>query len=820
MRHLSWSAAWLAFVPAMASAAPLECAGPVASCERASAGALSLLTPGQATGVLVDPGDEPGVRRAATDLVADLKAVGGGEVRLVDSPGTNVSIIAGTLGHSAVIDALVKAGKVDVRGLSGQWEGYVEQVVDNPLPGIGRALVIVGADRRGTIFGLYDISAKAGVSPWTWWADVPAQRHPTLYLTAGRVADHPVVKYRGIFINDEEPGFGNWARTKFGGVNHLAYEKVFNLLLRSKANFLWPAMWGKSLWEDDPASAPLAQEMGVLLGTSHHEPMQRAQADWKREGRGPWDYTKNAPALQAFWRKGIERRGRAEDPVTIGMRGDGDEPMMEGTAIDLLQGIVRDQRRIIADVTKRPAAETPQVWALYKEVQDYYDKGMRVPDDVTLLFADDNWGNIRRLPPSGTQRAGGSGVYYHFDYVGGPRNYKWLDTNAVPRVWQQMRMASDYGADRLWIVNVGDLKPMEYPTSFFLDMAWNPARMDLPTMQAYPARWATQQFGAAQGPAIGALIARYGQLASRRKPELLDATSYDLKSGEWDRVAGQWNMLDGDARRIERLISVDRRDAYYELVLHRIEAMTNLHRLYLAVATNRAMVDAGRFAEAERAADDARRYFAQDATIRRRYEEQTAGGKWTSMMAQTHIGYTGWQQPDRDVMPALATRERPLPLPATTGARPATIPADAGRAVDGRGITWQRVADFTAEGAAMVATPTTAPPIERPGGDTPHIVYDVAWKGGSAAKLDVIAAPGLDVRGGGRHRIAVSVDNGAPVILNLMAGENEARWNRSVIDNRRVATTPLPSLSTGQHRITLWLVDPEVVVEGLALHGG
>lgn len=820
MRHLSWSAAWLAFVPAMASAAPLECAGPVASCERASAGALSLLTPGRATGVLVDPGDEPGVRRAATDLVADLKAVGGGEVRLVDSPGTNVSIIAGTLGHSTVIDALVKAGKVDVRGLSGQWEGYVEQVVDNPLPGIGRALVIVGADRRGTIFGLYDISAKAGVSPWTWWADVPAQRHPTLYLTAGRVADHPVVKYRGIFINDEEPGFGNWARTKFGGVNHLAYEKVFNLLLRSKANFLWPAMWGKSLWEDDPASAPLAQEMGVLLGTSHHEPMQRAQADWKREGRGPWDYTKNAPALQAFWRKGIERRGRAEDPVTIGMRGDGDEPMMEGTAIDLLQGIVRDQRRIIADVTKRPAAETPQVWALYKEVQDYYDKGMRVPDDVTLLFADDNWGNIRRLPPPGTQRAGGSGVYYHFDYVGGPRNYKWLDTNAVPHVWQQMRMASDYGADRLWIVNVGDLKPMEYPTSFFLDMAWNPARMDLPTMQAYPARWATEQFGAAQGPAIGALIARYGQLASRRKPELLDATSYDLKSGEWDRVAGQWNMLDGDARRIERLISVDRRDAYYELVLHRIEAMTNLHRLYLAVATNRAMVDAGRFAEAERAADDARRYFAQDATIRRRYEEQTAGGKWTSMMAQTHIGYTGWQQPDRDVMPALATRERPLPLPATAGVRPATIPADAGHAVDGRGITWQRVAHFTAEGAAMVATPTTAPPIERPGGDTPHIVYDVAWKGGSAAKLDVIAAPGLDVRGGGRHRIAVSVDNGAPVILNLMAGENEARWNRSVINNRRVATTPLPSLSTGQHRITLWLVDPEVVVEGLALHGG
>ena len=301
----------------------------------------------------------------------------------------------------------------------------------------------------------------------------------------------------------------------------------------------------------------------------------------------------NAPTLQAFWRKGIERRGKAEDPVTIGMRGDGDEPMTEGTATDLLERIVRDQRRIIADVTKRPAAETPQVWALYKEVQDYYDKGMQVPDDVTLLFADDNWGNIRRLPPIGEHRAGGAGVYYHFDYVGGPRNYKWLDTNAIPRVWQQMRMADDYGADRLWIVNVGDLKPMEYPISFFLDMAWNPKRMNLAAMQAYPAKWATGQFGAAHGAAIGALLTRYGQLASRRKPELIDATTYGYADGEWARVLGEWNALDAQAHRIGASITADLRDAYYELVLHRIEAMTNLYRLYEAVAANRAAAQAG-----------------------------------------------------------------------------------------------------------------------------------------------------------------------------------------------------------------------------------
>ncbi|WP_343525891.1 glycosyl hydrolase 115 family protein [Sphingomonas sp.] len=815
MNHLLLSAALIA--PISGNALAQDCVGPVAACERAMPGAVALLTPGREATVVVDPRDEPGVGRAARDLVADLKAVGGGDVRLAAVVTGGATVIAGTLGHSALIDSLVKAGRVDVSGLAGQWEGYVEQVVDNPMPGVARALVIVGADRRGTIFGLYDISAKAGVSPWTWWADVPVQRHPTLYLTAGRVADHPVVKYRGIFINDEEPAFGGWARKAFGGINHRAYERVFNLLLRSKANFLWPAMWGKSLWQDDPATAPLAQEMGVLLGTSHHEPMQRAQIEWKRQGGGPWDYTKNAEELRKFWRFGIERRGKAEDPVTIGMRGDGDEPMTEGTATDLLQTIVADQRRIIADVTGKPASQTPQVWALYKEVQDYYDKGMRVPDDVTLLFADDNWGNIRRLPPPGERRTGGAGVYYHFDYVGGPRNYKWLDTNAIPRVWQQMTMARQYGADRLWIVNVGDLKPMEYPTSFFLDMAWNPDRMDLAAMHAYPVRWATAQFGPAHASAIGELIRRYGQLASRRKPELIDATTYDLKSGEWARVLGEWNALDMDARKVEAMLPSDQRDAYYELVLHRIEAMTNLHRLYQAVAANRAAASAGDARTAERMAAAARGFYARDAAIRHRYEVETAGGKWPDMMAQTHIGYTGWQQPDRDEMPALATVAHPLPLPPASARAPIRLAADSGKAVDGAGVRWQRVPGFTAEGAAMIATPTIAAPIERPGGNSPHLDYDVRIARTGALKIGVVAAPGLDVRGDGRHRIALSIDGGAPVTLNLMAGEDAAQWDRSVIENRRVATMMLPSVAAGRHRLTLWLVDPEVVVEGIEL---
>jgi hypothetical protein len=817
-------------MPLIALAAPVVmpaaalaqgCAGAVVACPTASPGALPLLSPGRPAVVVVDPADEAGVADAAGDLVADLKAVGGGTTRLASDMRGGASVIAGTVGHSAAIDALVRAGKLDVSGLAGQWEGYVEQVVDHPAPGIDRALVIAGSDRRGTIFGLYDISAKAGVSPWTWWADVPAQKHPTLFLTAGRVADHPVVKYRGIFINDEDPAFGGWARIKAGGVNHLVYQRLFTLILRSKANFLWPAMWGKSLWQDDPASAPLAKRMGIILGTSHHEPMERANIEWKRQGGGAWDYTRNAPALRAFWRAGIERRGVSEDPVTVGMRGDGDEPMTQGTAIPLLERIVADQRTIIADVTGKPADKTPQVWALYKEVQDYYDKGMRVPDDVTLLFSDDNWGNIRRLPAPGEHRAGGYGVYYHFDYVGDPRNYKWIDTNNVPRVWQQMAMAHAYGADRLWIVNVGDLKPMEYPTSFFLDMAWNPDRMTPAAVADYPAAWAAQQFGAAQGASVGALIARYGQLASRRKPELIDADTYALGNGEWARVLGEWTSLADAAHREAAAIPADRRDAYDELVLHRIDAMTNLHRLYEAVAENRAAARAGDAAATERWAAAARGFFAEDAVLRRRYEG-LAGGKWPDMMAQTHIGYTGWQQPDRDVMPALATVAAPLPVPAAAAvpfAPFAIVAADAGRATDGGGLHWQRIAGFTAEGAAMAASPVTAAAVEHPGGAGARISYPITAPAGDRIAVRVVAAPGLDVRGTGRQRLALSIDDGAPVIVDLLAGDDDAAWRRSVSDNRRTATATLPATGGG-HVLHLWLVDPQVVVERLEIARG
>ncbi len=428
----------VALLIAAPAAAEDPCEGAAAVCGEARPDALALIAGGRPLPVVIDGSLDAGSVRAAGDLRSDLAKVAG------QAPGTvpkEAAIIVGTIGKSPIIDRLIRERKLDASGVRGEWEAYLHQVVERPAPGMGRALVIAGADKRGTIFGVYHLSERIGVSPWHYWADVPAARQDTLHVMPGRLVEKPAVKYRGIFINDEEPALGPWARQTFGGFNQKFYGKVFELILRMRGNYLWPAMWGKTLFEEDSGNAALADAYGVVIGTSHHEPMMRAHVEWEKHRKGPWDYRRNPERLRDFWRKGVERMGEKESLVTIGMRGDGDEPMTEGTAIDLLETIVRDQRKIIADVTKRPAAETPQIWALYKEVQDYYDKGMTVPEDVTLLFADDNWGNIRRLPKPGDKRPGGYGVYYHFDYVGGPRNYKWVNTTQIERVWEQMHLA-------------------------------------------------------------------------------------------------------------------------------------------------------------------------------------------------------------------------------------------------------------------------------------------------------------------------------------------------------------------------------------------
>jgi Glycosyl hydrolase family 115/Gylcosyl hydrolase family 115 C-terminal domain len=905
-------------------------------------GSFPLAEKGIAAPWVVDAQDYPGVVRAVRQLQTDMGQVSAvtPQVSVGSVPSSRQIVVVGTLGKSALLERLVRTAKVDVSSVSGRWETFLIQVVDAPLPGVDRALVIAGADKRGTIYGLYDLSAQIGVSPWSYWADVPVRRQPELYVLPGRHSlGPPAVKYRGIFINDENPALLGMVREKFGGFKHAFYEKVFELLLRLKANTLWPAMWSKAFNDDDPMNPELADEYGIVMGTSHHEPMMRAQEEWKRYGSGPWDYTTNRDALQRFWRRGIERMGSHESIVTIGMRGDGDLAMTPQTNLSLLQKIVQDQRAILADVTGRDPAGIPQVWTLYKEVLDYYDQGLVVPEDVTLVFTDDNWGNLRRLPrPSDAARRGGYGVYYHFDYVGGPRSYKWLNTNQISRVWEQMHLAYSYGVDRLWLVNVGDIKPMEFPTEFFLDYAWNPDRWPAERLPDYGRLWAQRQFGSEHAAAIAEILARYTRYNSRRKPELLAPATYSLVDYlEAETVVAEYDELAGDARKISDALPPEYRDAFYQLVLYPVLACANLNDLYVTVARNALDAAQGRSATNDLAAR-ARALFANDANLSAHYNHTMSGGKWNHLMDQTHIGYTDWRDPPANVMPEVREIQLPRvaqmgvavegssdswpggaglpvlpevgrydrhpwhegryievfnrgqapfefaassPLPwltidpprgsvrteqrlwvsvdwakAPPGATPVPIrvtgpqgstvviqanvnnpralSADdvhgfvesggyvsieaehCSRAVSAGPIQWQRIPEFGRTLSGMTPFPVTAPSLEAPGQDSPHLEYRVHLVSSGELRVRAYVAPTLDVRQR-RLRYAVSFDDRPPQIVDILAGATEAVWSGWVRDDINTSVTRHELGAPGAHVLKFWMVDPGVVLEKLVV---
>ena len=642
-----------------------------------------LASNGAVAPIFISIDDHKGAIRAASDFQKDVERVTGILPALeTEVPPTEGSVvIIGTVGKSPLIDQLVTKGKFNVKSLKGKWEKFIIQTVLNPFPGVDQALVIAGSDMRGTIYGIYDLSYQIGVSPWYFWADVPVVPKSELHVMPGRYTlGEPAVRYRGIFINNEQPALGGWVAKTYGGFNSQFYQKVFELILRLRGNYLWPAMWGQAFYVQDSLNGPLAHEWGIVISKTHHEPMGRAHVEWRWYGEGEWNYLTNKEVLQEFWREGVRRQMDYETILSMGMRGDGDEPMTEETAIELLEKIISDQRQIIEEVTGKPAHQVPQFWALYKEVQDYYDKGMRVPDDVMLLFCNDNWGNVRRLPrPDYAPRKGGYGMYYHFDYVGGPRNYKWLNTNPIARVWEQMHLTYRWGANELWLVNVGDIKPMEFPIEFFLDLAWNPNKWGPESTPEYTLQWAKRKFPDEFAPAVAEFISTYTKFNGRRKPELLYADTYSITDyREAERVRDEYNALTVRAREVYNALPQEFRDAYYQLVMYPIEASATVNELYVTTALNRLYAKQGR-AATNAMAQRAKHLFERDAQLSRYFNDTLANGKWAHMMDQTRIGYTYWQQPPVNSMPRVET----LSVPPK---------ADLGVAIEGSASWWPNAA--------------------------------------------------------------------------------------------------------------------------------
>jgi hypothetical protein len=692
---------------AVAPAAVAAPAGPDAGyvVTRTGRGHFPLVAGGRAAPIVVSAGDHAGVLRVAGDLATDLRRATGVQPAVSHDavPAGRDPVIVGTIGRSALIDRIVAAGRLDVTGIRGRWETTVEQVVDHPLPGVRRAFVIAGSDQRGTIYGAYDVSRQIGVSPWHFWDDVPVPHSGALYVRPGRHSQGtPAVKYRGFFINDENPATGTWAPRYFGpgkapgypgGLNAAYYAQVFETMLRLKANYLWPAVWGRAFAEDDPANHATASRYGVVMGTSHEAPMMRGIEEWNRHakaavrdadgtivtpgsdpygGTGEWSFRRNRDAIVQYWRDGARRmRDHGfEGVITLGMRGNGDVSLPDGDGIDLMSQIIDTQRGILREFGLQ---EAPQVQTLYKEVQRYWDQGYRPPDDVTVVFCDDNWGNLRKLPHPGLPpRSGGYGMYYHFDYVGDGRNYKWVDTVNLTNTWEQLHLAYTSGVDRLWMVNVGDLKNEEQPTQFFLDYAWNPHAWPLHRLDDWERQYAAQNFGPRLAGAIAEVLSEYGHLQSRRKPELLNrrittdpatgAVTYDDRQTpfsltayrEMDRVTAEWQALAARAGRIKARVPAAWQDAFYQLVWYQVAATANLYELRRAQFTNLFYAEQGR-AATNAMADLAEAKFAVDQAMNDYYNTELAGGKWRDWQLQPKIGYgdverygpnAPWQQPE------------------------------------------------------------------------------------------------------------------------------------------------------------------------------
>lgn len=617
-----------------------------------------LIADGKPCALRIDSNVDEGIKIAINNLQQDIFNVCGTKPEIsTEGKGKRYVMIA-TYG-SPVIEQLIKSKKLNRNELNGKTEKYILQVVANPCEGIDEALVIAGSDKRGTIYGIYELSQQMGVSPWYWWADVPIAKQKNVYIKPGSYTDNePAVRYRGIFLNDEAPCLTNWVKhtysTKYG--DHRFYARVFELILRLRGNFMWPAMWSWSFYADDPENSKTANKMGIIMGTSHHEPMARNHQEWarKRKEYGVWDYASNQKVIDQFFREGIERAADTEDLITIGMRGDGDAPMggKEGKDhehvardkenIRLLEKIFKNQRRIIKEVTGEAPEKRPQVWAIYKEVQRYYDMGLRAPDDVIMLLTDDNWGNVTRLPNAEERKhPGGWGMYYHVDYVGAPRNSKWLNVTPIQNMWEQLQLTYDYGVDKLWVLNVGDLKPMEYPITLFLDMAWNPKRYTADNLLEHPRQFCAQQFGEEQADEAMRILNLYSKYAGRVTPEMLDRKTYNLETGEWKLVSDEFVKLEAEALRQYITLKPAYKDAYKQLILFPVQAMANLYEMYYAQAMNHKLYKENN-PQANEWADKVEETFARDQALCDDYNNVMSDGKWKNMMIQKHIGYTSW----------------------------------------------------------------------------------------------------------------------------------------------------------------------------------
>jgi len=782
--------------------------------------------------ILIDAGDYRVVRLAADMLADDVARVTGKRPAVGRTQGGHDLILAGTLGHSPLISRLAAAGKL--RGLErirGKWEATVTQIVENPMPGVKRALVIVGSDRRGTAYGLTQLSEKIGVSPWNWWADVPVAHRASLFVTSPSPSvDMPAVKYRGIFINDEDWGISRWASTTFdpqrGNIGPKTYARVYDLMLRLRLNYIWPAMHGVTTeFGSIPENAALADEYGVVVGSSHCEPMLYNNIHWNEARQGKWDYSLNQDAIRSTWEKTVKERGAYEAVWTTGIRGIHDQAM-EGpndipTRIGTVSHVIADQRALLDRYVSKQWGPVAQIFVPYKEVLPIYDGGLAVPSDVTLVWADDNFGYLRRLgSPAERKRAGGAGVYWHLSYYGSPHSYTWVNTTAPALMWEELDKAWNNDARRVWVINVGDIKPAEIGIDHFARLAWNPQAMGPASQPRFLNDFATRNFGAAIAPRISTFLAEFYRLGTIHKPELMNR-AWALSLTPERAAALRQSYRDLLAREAQLLTAVGpaARDAYVETVGFpaRVLAMTGL--IFLADRDIQSGVDpAGNTQEVEQL----RQRLTDEVE---RYNTEIAGGKWKHMMPglETAQDLTSWSSQVR-----WPWGEKAAPGRAEAIAK-GTPPAEADwrdaarfdRQGGAGGRSWVSVTGLGTSARAMTVRPVAGRSERGTDGSLPYLEYRFANRTG-AERAYVDFLPSFRLYPGQKLSVAISVDGLAPAFYEIPgSGGSEDENGRiratAVQDNYVRLAVPLPALGGGDHIFRIATANAGVVVDRIWL---
>lgn len=594
--------------------------------------------------IITDPEDHMVVQITAGMLAEDVERVTGLPLNIIKSAEPNKgyekpALIAGTIGKSRLIDGLIKEGLINVDEVEGKWESFVVETLTDPYTGTP-LLIVAGSDRRGTAFGLTSLSKAIGVSPWYWWADVTPQRKPSLYVEPGRfVQGEPSVQYRGIFINDER--FGGWAKwvedtfdKETGEVGPKVYQKVFELLLRLKGNYLWPAMHnGTKAFNANPENARLADDYAIVMGSSHCEQMLRNNEDeWKNAGiYGDFNYITNRPTMIDYWETRVKENGKYENTYTLGLRGIHDYPMEGANTTEertkLMQQAINDQREMLKRNINRPLEDIPQVLCTYEEVLDAYHNGLQVPDDVTMLWCDDKHGYTRNLcNPAEMNRKGGSGIYYHLSYHGDPASWIWLSPLSPSLISNELTKAYDHGVRKIWVFNVGDIKPAEKEISFAMDLAWDVERWHPQGAHAYIRQWAAETFGEDTADKISDLQSCYYQLQASGKDSHVYFIDYSEEEIN-DRIS-RYRKLADEAEALATKIQGNLQDAYFELVLYPIKGAAMLNEYQLLSRRSLARASAG---DSEGALKDAKRVTEMYVELNdwtNHYNKVIGNGKW------------------------------------------------------------------------------------------------------------------------------------------------------------------------------------------------